>query len=136
MASEAQIFWTPARVAVVRKLIEEDCWTADEVGSLFGRSRTSIHRICSISGIHCNRTGRQVRLMKERRSGNRFWEARMAKGWSVEEAAWQIGVSERTILNWETGRSKSPYYAKYAADAYGVSAAWLVGEEGYESVQK
>ena len=131
-----ETFWTPAAVSAVKKLIEEDCWTAQEVGDLFGRSRGAIHSLCSKQGIRCNRTGRQVRLMKSRRTGNRFWEARMAKGWSVEEAAWQIGVSTRTILNWETGRSKEPYCARIAAKVYGVSVFWLVGEEGYECTEK
>jgi transcriptional regulator with XRE-family HTH domain len=60
--------------------------------------------------------------------GNPFFEARKAKGWSVERAAAEAGVSTKTVRRYEGGkRGGSLVEVTKLADAYGVSPADLWG---------
>ncbi len=60
----------------------------------------------------------------------RFRAKRMELGWSQEEASNRIPVGLRTITGWESAKT-APHAAKLkaAADALGVSVAWLSGED-------
>jgi transcriptional regulator with XRE-family HTH domain len=59
----------------------------------------------------------------------RIKEARQARGWSQQDLAERIGVSQPTIVHWEQG-THAPRNLALArlADALGVSRQWLQGD--------
>jgi transcriptional regulator with XRE-family HTH domain len=59
----------------------------------------------------------------------RIKEARQARGWSQQELAEQVSVSQPTIVHWEQG-THIPRHLALArlADALGVSRQWLQGD--------
>jgi transcriptional regulator with XRE-family HTH domain len=61
----------------------------------------------------------------------RIKEARQARGWSQQELAERVSVSQPTIVHWEQG-THIPRHLALArlADALGVSRQWLQGDGG------
>jgi transcriptional regulator with XRE-family HTH domain len=59
----------------------------------------------------------------------RIKEARQARGWSQQELAERVSVSQPTIVHWEQG-THTPRHLALArlADALGVSRQWLRGD--------
>ena len=59
----------------------------------------------------------------------RIKEARQARGWSQQELAERVSVSQPTIVHWEQG-THTPRHLALArlADALGVSRQWLLGD--------
>jgi plasmid maintenance system antidote protein VapI len=59
----------------------------------------------------------------------RIKEARQARGWSQQDLAERVGVSQPTIVHWEQG-THTPRNLALArlADALGVSRQWLQGD--------
>jgi transcriptional regulator with XRE-family HTH domain len=59
----------------------------------------------------------------------RIKEARQARGWSQQELAERVSVSQPTIVHWEQG-THTPRHLALArlADALGVSRQWLQGD--------
>jgi len=57
----------------------------------------------------------------------RLKEARELRGWNVAEAANMIGVTQRTLAEWEAGK-KAPRMNRLmkAAGVYGVAVIWLI----------
>jgi hypothetical protein len=67
----------------------------------------------------------------------RIKEARQARGWSQQELAERVSVSQPTIVHWEQG-THIPRHLALArlADALGVSRQWLQGDgEAFEAQQ-
>jgi transcriptional regulator with XRE-family HTH domain len=65
----------------------------------------------------------------------RIKEARQARGWSQQDLAERIGVSQPTIVHWEQG-THTPRNLALArlADALGVSRQWLQGDSEVQAV--
>jgi transcriptional regulator with XRE-family HTH domain len=60
----------------------------------------------------------------------RIKEARQARGWSQQELAERVRVSQPTIVHWEQGTHAPRHLALMRlADALGVSRVWLQGDE-------
>lgn len=63
---------------------------------------------------------------------NRLKEIRQKEGLSQQALAKQIGVSYRTIQNWENGVNQlKPEKARQLADYFGVSSGYLLGYSEY-----
>lgn len=58
--------------------------------------------------------------------GERIKQARLSFGLSQAELAKLVGVSERTIRNYESGEIKKPYHLQKIAKALKVSPDWLL----------
>jgi transcriptional regulator with XRE-family HTH domain len=59
----------------------------------------------------------------------RIKEARQARGWSQQELAERVSVSQPTIVHWEQGTHVPRHLAlARLADALGVSRQWLQGD--------
>jgi transcriptional regulator with XRE-family HTH domain len=65
----------------------------------------------------------------------RIKEARQARGWSQQDLAERIGVSQPTIVHWEQG-THTPRNLALArlADALGVSRQWLQGDSELQAI--
>jgi transcriptional regulator with XRE-family HTH domain len=65
----------------------------------------------------------------------RIKEARQARGWSQQDLAERIGVSQPTIVHWEQG-THTPRNLALArlADSLGVSRQWLQGDSEAQAV--
>jgi transcriptional regulator with XRE-family HTH domain len=65
----------------------------------------------------------------------RIKEARQARGWSQQDLAERIGVSQPTIVHWEQG-THTPRNMALArlADSLGVSRQWLQGDGTTQAV--
>jgi transcriptional regulator with XRE-family HTH domain len=65
----------------------------------------------------------------------RIKEARQARGWSQQDLAERIGVSQPTIVHWEQG-THTPRNLALArlADALGVSRQWLQGDSEVQAI--
>ncbi|WP_267550698.1 helix-turn-helix domain-containing protein [Rhizobium rhizogenes] len=64
--------------------------------------------------------------------GGRLSMARDAAGINLETLANQLGVSEETMLAWESDRSEpTPSTLIKMSDLFGVSPAWLMTGAGY-----
>jgi transcriptional regulator with XRE-family HTH domain len=65
----------------------------------------------------------------------RIKEARQARGWSQQDLAERIGVSQPTIVHWEQG-THTPRNMALArlADSLGVSRQWLQGDGSTQAV--
>lgn len=65
----------------------------------------------------------------------RIKEARQARGWSQQDLAERIGVSQPTIVHWEQG-THTPRNLALArlADALGVSRQWLQGDSEAQAI--
>jgi transcriptional regulator with XRE-family HTH domain len=65
----------------------------------------------------------------------RIKEARQARGWSQQDLAERIGVSQPTIVHWEQG-THTPRNLALArlADALGVSRTWLQSDGSAQAV--
>ena len=63
--------------------------------------------------------------------GERLYKARKNAKMTQKELADAVGVSDRTIGNWELGKKRISAYNVYLlAQALHVSAGWLVAGEG------
>lgn len=68
---------------------------------------------------------------------NRLKEIRQKEGLSQQALAKQIGVSYRTIQNWENGVNQlKPEKAQQLADYFGVSVGYLLGYSEYRDSQE
>ena len=68
---------------------------------------------------------------------NKLKELRQEKGLSQQALGKEIGVSYRTIQNWENGvNSIKPEKAQQLADYFGVSVGYLLGYSEYRDSQK
>lgn len=53
-------------------------------------------------------------------------------GWSVEDAARRLGVTPRTITNWESGRRRAPLFLPdYYRMAGGLAPTWAPAWRGW-----
>lgn len=58
---------------------------------------------------------------------DRLKESREIRGWSIAQAANMIGVTARTLTDWESGRSQPRMNRLMkAAGVYGVAVIWLI----------
>jgi transcriptional regulator with XRE-family HTH domain len=59
----------------------------------------------------------------------RLWWSRASAGLTQQQLADQLGISKRTVVNYESG-AQSPKHARLVlwANACDVDAAWLVGQ--------
>jgi transcriptional regulator with XRE-family HTH domain len=63
--------------------------------------------------------------------GDRVRAARQAAKLSLKHAGEKIGVSDQTVLNWETGtRVPDKANVRRMAEIYGVASSWLAAGEG------
>ena len=63
--------------------------------------------------------------------GSRLKEARELRGWTIANAANMIGVTAKTLIEWETGR-RAPRVNRLmtAAGVLGVAVVWLINGDG------
>lgn len=55
-----------------------------------------------------------------------IWEARKAKGWTIDRAATEFGVNRRTLIRWEDGATPLPVERLEQAERiYGVKRIQL-----------
>lgn len=74
--------------------------------------------------------------MKGVENMNRLKILRKEKGLSQQALAKEIGVSYRTLQNWENGvNTIKPDKAKVLADYFGVSVGQLLGYEAYQEIE-
>ena len=118
--------WTPERVSEMRRLAEEGL-TAKEAAQRLGMSWQSVRATSWQHGIHFH--GPTTAFLKAH-AGNRFAEARVAKGLSLMDVELDTGIAHSTIRRWENGGwPRNRGAIEKIADEYGVTVAWLKGEE-------
>ena len=64
----------------------------------------------------------------------RLKEARELRGWTIAEAANMIGITARTLSDWEAGKT-APRMNRLmkAAGVYGVAVIWLInGDDDFD----
>jgi transcriptional regulator with XRE-family HTH domain len=61
--------------------------------------------------------------------GDRIREARLAKGWTQAALGSRMGVNERTVQRWQSGRLPRPTTLTRLAGVLGVPHAYLVETE-------
>lgn len=118
--------YTPEEVEQMRRYADAGM-PAREVAALLGRSYNSVNWKSRQNGIsfHSPRTE-----FLRRHAGNRFAEARMAKGLTLLDVEADTGIAPATVRRWESGRS--PCYKgllETIAAEYGVTPEWLLGKD-------
>ena len=61
--------------------------------------------------------------------GARIRQARESKGWSQQQLAGKVGMSQEAISKIETGQTRQPRQLRRIAKILEVSAVYLIGEE-------
>jgi len=118
--------WTDAEIDdLVRRRL--DGTTSAELAKEYGVTPDAL--MCAIRR-HRGTSRLKVLDIKPERRRNRFFQARIARKWTMEHAAEVIGVAETTLYGWENGTISPRGYNAYAsAKAYGVKLDWLLGYE-------
>lgn len=119
--------WTDDKLAQLREMAQAGK-TAAEAAERFGVKRGTINAVSSRNDIRWPRAGAVT--CRRMRAGTPFYEARQAMGLTQIEAADEIGCSEASVKNWETGRRRPQrYWLKRAARAYGVTTEYLLTQK-------
>lgn len=129
-----QTTWTPEMCDTLRALAAQGlpAWRiAEEMGKSPGAIQSKVKKL----GLHTHgREGRALPYL----AGNPFYEARMAKGWTREQAAEHIGISSQTIADYETGRRMPARFDVWGSllYAYGVELDYLLGTDVLDSIRR
>jgi DNA-binding transcriptional regulator YiaG len=118
--------YTPEEVEQMRRYADAGM-PAKEAAALLGRSHNSVSRKSRENDISFHSPRAEF---LRRHAGNRFAEARMAKGLTLLDVEADTGIAPATIRRWESGRQ--PCYKgllETIAAEYGVTPEWLLGKD-------
>lgn len=123
-------FWTRERIAKLRDMAA-DGMTKREAADYFGLPYQNIHYQTRVNRIEF----RGSELTRRKDPSNPFFRARWASGYTVEEAAEKIGISDDTLRGWERGDSlpRDAFTRDCAAEVYGVDPQSLCTDEELEA---
>ena len=101
--------------------------TVNAIASILGVTYHTVYMRAKRRGLPFSS---KTLLQRSAHQESPFTLARVAKGWTQFEAAQRIGVCSQTIRAWERGyHTPQPFLAQCAAEAYGVTLGWLLGED-------